>query len=108
MATRQDRIDKYLWQRTQTKFKQYCRQRNAMCHLCIRRGDIEHARIDYNAKPLSPNAFEADHIRPVSTHPELRYSWANLAASHSRCNRQRRDEYLDVTARQPDWVKPDW
>lgn len=104
----QSRKDKYRWEQLQRKFKAHCKMRNLLCHLCVRRGDLENAVIDYNAKPLTPNAFEADHIRPWSTHPNLRFEWANLAASHSRCNRQRRDDQLNLTAPQPDWVKPDW
>lgn len=114
--------DNYSWDQLARKFKAQCRMRNALCHLCIIRGDIENALIDYGAKPLSPNAFEADHIKPRTTHPELRFIWANLAPSHSRCNRQRRDlslvEYAAMfginadaanpAMRQPDWVKPDW
>lgn len=115
--------EKYQWEQIQRRFKAQCRMRNSLCHLCILRGDIENALIDYSAKPLNPNAFEADHIRPRATHPELRFVWNNLAPSHSRCNRQRRDlsltEYAalfgisvdpdpNVIARQPDWVKPDW
>lgn len=100
--------DRAMWQKLAATFKAACKRRNALCHLCLRRGDIEHAAIDYNATALSPNAFEADHIRPRHTHPELRFQWSNLAASHSRCNRQRRDESLDPVAPQPNWVKPDW
>lgn len=110
-----------MWERLQRRFKNECRMRNALCHLCVLRGDFESAVIDYTGKPLSPNAFEADHIKPRSQYPELRFVWNNLAPSHSRCNRQRRDmslvEYaamfgIDVgtkaVALQPDWVKPDW
>jgi hypothetical protein len=71
-------------------------------------GDWENAAIDYDAKPLSPNAFEADHFYPRNTHPHLAYSLENLRASHSRCNRQRHDEEIKQTAPQQVWVKPDW
>jgi 5-methylcytosine-specific restriction endonuclease McrA len=95
------------WVRLKARFRDYCKRSNALCHICIQRGDIEHAVIDYAAKSQSPNAFEVDHIMPWSTHPHLRYEWANLAASHSRCNRQRRDD-MNPTVQQQVWVKPDW
>jgi hypothetical protein len=98
----------YQWDQLRTKFYDYCRRSNALCHICVARGDAEHAVIDYRAKPLSPTAFEADHYHTWHDHPELRYEWANLRASHSRCNRQRRNERMEVTAPQHDWVKPDW
>jgi 5-methylcytosine-specific restriction endonuclease McrA len=100
--------DKYLWERLARRYKEYCRIRNLPCHLCIRRGDIENAAIDYSAKPNTAWAFEPDHIKPRSTHPELRLVQGNLAPSHVRCNRQRGDRSLNLEARQPDWVKPDW
>ena len=113
--------DDYHWDKLARQFKAHCRMRNMLCHLCVLRGDIEHAVIDYTAKPRTPNAFEADHIKTVHAAPEMRFVWNNLAASHSRCNRQRRDMTLEEyaamfgveidangIARQPDWVVPDW
>lgn len=91
------------------KFKAYCRARNTLCHLCVARGDLEHAQIDYAAPRFIPNSFEADHKKSWEHYPHLRYEWNNLAASHSRCNRQRRDEVLSESdAPQQVWVKPDW
>jgi 5-methylcytosine-specific restriction endonuclease McrA len=59
------------------------RARNAPCHLCGQ-------AIDYRLKPSSsPDAYEADHIRDVDTHPELALLPENVAASHRRCNRAR-------------------
>lgn len=89
-------------------FKGRCRTSNALCHLCVARGDSENAAIDYRAKPQSPNAFEADHYHPVETHPQLAYEVSNLRASHSRCNRQRRDELVKDLGTQQVWVKPSW
>ena len=97
----------YQWRQLREKFLGVCQRSNALCHICVERGDIEHAAIDYYAKPQSPLAFEADHLKPVAIYPHLRYEWANLAASHSRCNRQR----SGTQAAQPQpvvWVKPDW
>jgi 5-methylcytosine-specific restriction endonuclease McrA len=96
------------WRALAAKFRAMCRASGTRCHLCILRGDWENAAIDYDAKPLSPNAFEADHFYPRNTHPHLAYSLENLRASHSRCNRQRRDEEIKQTAPQQVWVKPDW
>ena len=45
--------------------------------------------IDYSAKPQTPDAFEPDHVYPLSTHPELAEDPGNLRASHCRCNRAR-------------------
>lgn len=98
----------YQWRTLAAKFRAFCRASNALCWLCVQRGDYEHAQIDYNAKPLSPLAFETDHVKPWSTHPHLQYEWFNLAASHSRCNRQRSDEQANSVGGQQGWVKPDW
>lgn len=64
--------------------------------------------IDYHAKAQSPNAFEADHYYPVETYPHLAFEPSNLRASHSRCNRQRRDEVVKTYGTQQVWVKPSW
>jgi 5-methylcytosine-specific restriction endonuclease McrA len=99
---------KYQWRQTKDRFRDRCRRSNALCHLCIARGDLENAAIDYHAKPQSPNAFEADHYYPVVTHPHLAYEESNLRASHSRCNRQRRDEVVKEYGTQQVWVRPSW
>ena len=91
------------WAALRTKFKDHCRRTNARCHWCIARGDYEHAAIDY-ITARSPWSFEADHLSPVSTRPDLAFEWANLAASHARCNRQKGTK--DVVEQQV-WVKPD-
>ena len=33
-----------------------------------------------------PNAFSADHVQPLSTHPHLAEVESNLRAAHRRCN----------------------
>jgi hypothetical protein len=98
----------YRWERLSATFKAECRRRNALCHICVERGDEEHAQIDYAAKGNTSYAFETDHIRSWNRYPLLRYVWANLAPSHCRCNRQRRDEELRSEGVQQVWVKPDW
>jgi HNH endonuclease len=107
------------WDALARKFKAQCRARNEPCWLCVRRGhkptDPE-AQIDYAAPRFAARAFEADHILDWESHPMARYSLQNCAASHSRCNRQRRDEAKHnarITAPKPvkvftEWQKPDW
>lgn len=58
------------------------RARREPCWLCGQ-------RIDYSARPFTDDAFEADHVFPVSTHPHLALDPGNLRASHMRCNRAR-------------------
>lgn len=45
--------------------------------------------IDYTLPPGADWSFSVDHIKPWSTHPELREDPANLAAAHSLCNKRR-------------------
>lgn len=58
------------------------RARDAVCHIC-------HQPIDYCAPPQTPSAWEPDHIKPVDKFPELAEDPANIAPSHSSCNRSR-------------------
>lgn len=59
------------------------RKRGTPCHIC---GEP----IDYGLRPSSsPLAWEPDHIQPFSSAPELELDLNNIAASHTRCNRQR-------------------
>lgn len=59
--------------------------------------------IDYDALPGEPNAFNAGHIKPWSTHPHLREDPANYGAEHEACNKSagNRDEKpgLGLTSR---------
>jgi len=98
----------FAWRKLKAAFKDRCRRSNALCHLCVARGDLERAVIDYAAPPLSPWSFEPDHIKSVETHPHLALVEANIAPSHSRCNRQRQHAMMKrVDARQM-WVKPNF
>ena len=45
--------------------------------------------IDYTLPPDDDMAFSVDHVKPWSTHPELREDPGNLASAHARCNKQR-------------------
>ncbi|MGZ4530742.1 MAG: HNH endonuclease [Mycobacteriaceae bacterium] len=44
-------------------------------------------RIDYNAAPGEPDAFNAGHIKSWHDHPELREDPANLQQEHENCNK---------------------
>lgn len=50
---------------------------------------ICHQPIDYDADPFTPNAYELDHIIPVSCAPHLARDPNNLRPAHRRCNRNR-------------------
>ena len=59
------------------------RKARAPCHICGQ-------PIDYDVEPSSmPDAWEPDHLVPVSKRPELELDLANVAPSHMRCNRGR-------------------
>lgn len=83
------------------KFLGICENNHTPCWLCGK-------PIDYTAKPQTAKAFELDHARPVSTHPELALEPSNFRASHSSCNRSRGDTAVPVTTRGTCWVKADW
>ena len=43
--------------------------------------------INYQAVYPADDSFTVDHIKPWSTHPELREDPSNLKASHAKCNK---------------------
>ena len=45
--------------------------------------------IDYSLDRDDPESFSYDHIKPWSTHPELRFDPANGQSAHLRCNKSR-------------------
>lgn len=48
--------------------------------------------IDYSLAPSScDDAWEPDHIMPVSKRPDLELDVTNVSPSHRRCNRARHD-----------------
>lgn len=49
--------------------------------------------IDYTLPSDDPMAFSVDHVKPWSTHPELREDPANLASAHAQCNKQRGNKH---------------
>lgn len=61
------------------------RKSRAVCHICGQ-------PIDYSLPPSSgPEAWEPDHVIPVSKRPDLELDLNNILASHTRCNRSRGD-----------------
>lgn len=61
------------------------RRDRAPCHICGQ-------AIDYTLPPSSaPNAWEPDHVVPISQRPDLELDLLNIKASHTRCNRSRKD-----------------
>ncbi|NPD33093.1 HNH endonuclease [Eggerthellaceae bacterium zg-997] len=61
------------------------RRAGAPCWICG-------GSIDYRARPgATPESWEGDHVRPRHSHPHLAMEESNIAASHRRCNRGRRD-----------------
>lgn len=62
--------------------------RNAPCWICG--GPIDYsASNDPRSKTYSPWAWEPDHVKDVALYPELAEDLANVAPSHSKCNRRR-------------------
>lgn len=45
--------------------------------------------INYHADPEDGDAFSVDHVKPLSTHPELAEVFSNMAAAHLRCNKSK-------------------
>lgn len=84
------------WRVLKDEFRRRCAEINARCWICDQ-------AINYDAKWKDPTSFEADHVKPVSTHPHLALSMGNLRPSHQACNRGR-------GARPPaeGWVKANW
>lgn len=61
------------------------RKDRAPCHICGQ-------PINYFLQPSScDEAYEPDHVIPVSKAPELELDLNNIKASHRRCNRNRGD-----------------
>src|SRR5699024_9558751 len=63
-------------------FREHSANTNAPCWLCKQ-------PIDYRIEWPEDDAFELDHLYPVSTHPEHAEDPANFRASHRLCNLQR-------------------
>lgn len=100
------RLDHYRWRTLKRKHKAHSKTHHLPCWLaehgmCLLDGEP----IDYGAPAQTDHAYETDHYRPRSTHPHLMYTWSNLRASHSKCNRSRQDKDVGT---QHIWVRPSW
>ena len=84
------------WRVLKDEFRKRCAQVNAPCWICDQ-------AIDYRAKFKDTTSFEADHVKPVSTHPHLALSMGNLQPSHQSCNRARGARPIAGP-----WIRADW
>lgn len=84
------------WRVLKDEFRRRCAQANARCWIC-------NQQINYEAKWREPTSFEADHVKPVSTHPHLALSMGNLRPSHQSCNRGRGNRPMGGP-----WIKANW
>lgn len=48
--------------------------------------------INYQLKYPHEDSFSVEHIKPWSTHPELREEPSNLDSAHLRCNKAKQDK----------------
>ena len=59
------------------------KKNRSVCHICKQ-------PINYFLPPSScDDAYEPDHVVPVSVNPDLELDLSNIKASHRRCNRAR-------------------
>ncbi len=79
------------------EFKHRCRTAKLPCTWCRQ-------PISYDAPPGSPDAFEADHLYPVSTHPQHAWNPNLLRPAHGRCNRSRGAKPPPTSP----WVQANW
>lgn len=71
------------WRRMRRRCFERDRAADAPCWICGQ-------PIDYSLPPSSaPSAYEPDHWRDVSRHPELALCPENVRPSHMSCNRAR-------------------
>lgn len=70
------------WARLRRRLRADAEKRGDRCWICG-------GEIDYLAPAHHPDAWEPDHVRPVSTHPELAEDPANIRSSHASCNNAR-------------------
>lgn len=72
-----------------SRFRAQCERDGDSCWLCGQ--PIDYTIVD----PYDDGSFEADHLYPVSTHPQFAADMENLRASHRACNSARgNDESL--------------
>ena len=76
------------YMRLRATFKQQSADNNTPCHICGQPIDYTIPWKDQDGT-VNDDAFELDHIYPVSTHPEHAEDPAGFRASHRACNRKR-------------------
>ena len=74
--------------RLRQRFFEQCAATGTPCWLCGQSIDYSLPWRDDDGT-VNDEAFELDHLHPVSTHPELVKDPANFRASHRECNRNR-------------------
>ena len=67
------------WRTLVTQLKQTWSTNNVPCVLCGQ-------QIDYTLPYTHKQACTVEHIKPWSTHPDLREEPSNLAPAHGHCN----------------------
>ena len=95
------------YQKLRKQFRATCKANRAPCHICGPDGPP----IDYDAPRFTSQAFEVDHLIPVSTPrgESLPYDVSLWKPSHASCNRSRQDNPHDPQPPLPgQWVKPSW
>lgn len=70
------------WKRLREQLYKRDRAANAPCWICGQ-------DIDYRAPSGTPDAWEPDHMLPVSERPDLAFDPGNVRAAHCACNRSR-------------------
>ncbi|RRD61642.1 HNH endonuclease [Leucobacter sp. OH1287] len=76
---KQDPRHTALYKKLRKTFRQTCQTKQLPCWLCEQ-------PIDYNLPARHPEAFELDHINPVTSHPEQANNPNNFKPSHRLCN----------------------
>ena len=70
------------WQKLRANLYERDRRACSPCWICGQ-------PIDYRAPSGTPDAWEPDHVLPVSTRPDLAYDPGNRRPAHCSCNRAR-------------------
>lgn len=75
------------------RFRRESEQAGSPCWLC--KQPIDYTLKHRPGRPIPDGAFEADHYKTWSDHPDLRMDPGNLRASHHGCNRRRSNKPAD-------------
>lgn len=77
------------WKKVREQAYRRDKATGAKCHICEQ--EIDYGR-GLSGADYDPEAYEPDHILPVSLYPEFELDLSNIAAAHARCNRSRKDK----------------